>query len=325
MKKIRIFFSILLIFSIAAFSPLLYTNDIHTVQAASTIQISDKSLTLALGHYKTLRIYGTTRSVSWRSSNNWIASVSGSGKVTAKAPGTVTITASVAGKKLTCKVTVIRINKYTLTMTPGNTSNLSIIGTNSEVAWTSIDEAVATVSSTGKVTAIAPGVASVTAFVDGKEITSKITVVDISHKSIVLELGGWSGYVKTLKINGTTSPVSWSSGNKSVATVASTGKVTAKGAGSTVITASINGIKFTCNVKVLKMSTKEFTLKAGETKKLKIYGTTGEITWHSNDTDTAVVSSDGTVTAKAVGDATITGFVDGRKVTSHVTVVADTE
>ncbi|MHB8131814.1 MAG: Ig-like domain-containing protein [Mobilitalea sp.] len=321
MKKIRFIFSFILIFSIATFSTSLFTKDIVTAQAASNIQISDKSLALELGHYKTIKIYGTSAKASWSSSNSWVASVSSSGKVTAKAAGTATITASVNGKKINCKITVIRISKKALTMLPGKTSTLAITGTNSEVAWDSSNKKIANVSGSGKITANAPGTTTITASVDGKEITCKITVVGINHKAIVLELGGWSGYVKTLKINDTTSIITWSSSNKSIATVSSNGKVTAKRAGSATITASFDGIKFTSTVKVLKMSTKALNVKKGDTKTLEIFGTTSAITWTSNKNSVATVSSDGTVTPVAVGSATITGYVDGRKVTSKITVL----
>lgn len=319
MKKTRLFFSFILIFSIATFSTILFTKD--TAQAASTIYINDTTFALEVDHYRTLIIHGTTSRASWRSSNNWVASVSSNGKVTAKAPGTATITASVAGTKLTCKVTVVYINKKALTLTPGKTSTLTITGTKSKVTWNSSDKSVATVSSSGKITTITPGTATITASVAGKEITCKITVVNINYNSIVLELGGKTGFIKTLKINDTTSKITWSSSNKSVATVSSSGLVTAKGAGTATVTASVDGIKFTCKVKILKMSIKEFSLKPGDTKTLKISGTTSEVTWASNKKSVATVSSDGTVTPTAAGTATIMGYVDGRTVTSKVTVL----
>ena len=321
MKKIRIFFSFVLIFSIATFSPILFTNDITIAQAANTIQIKDKSLILEVDHYKTLRLSGTTKRASWSTSNNRVASVTSNGKVFAKAPGTATITAFVGGKKLTCKVTVIYLNKKTITMKPGKSSTLTVNGTKSKVSWHSSDESIATVSSSGKITSIAPGTATISASVEDRLLNCKLTVVDINHDAFVLELGGWSGYIKTLKIKGTTSKITWSSSNKAIATVSNIGKVTAKGAGSATITASVDGIKLTSKVKVLKMSTKEFTLEKGDTKTLKIYGTTSKVTWYSNDDSVATVSSNGKVTGKAVGSATIIGVVDGSEVESEVTIL----
>lgn len=329
MKKMKLFFSFLLIFSIATISTILLTKDIETAQAAGSIQLKDNSIVLEVDHYKTLRITGTTKKAYWSSSNSRVASVSSNGKVFANHTGTATITASVGGKKLTSKVKVIYVKKA-VTLTPGKTSTLTVTGTTSKVTWDSSDETIATVSNAGKVTAKAPGIATITASVDGKELTSKISVIAITkaagfdnspYNSAVLELNGTSGYIRKLKVIGTTSKITWTSNNRSVATVSSIGTVTAKGTGDATITTTVDGVKLTCKVKVLKISSKAFTLKVGETKKLKIYGTTSKITWLSNKETDAIVSDNGVVTAKAVGGATITGYVDGRNVTARVTIM----
>ncbi|MDF2538007.1 MAG: hypothetical protein K0S76_1028 [Herbinix sp.] len=54
-----------------------------------------------------------------------------------------------------------------------------------------------------------------------------------------------------LTISGTTSKVSWSSSKKTVATVSTSGTVTAKAEGKTTITASVSGKKYTCSVTVV--------------------------------------------------------------------------
>lgn len=317
MKKFRILCALLII--ISTFSNILFTKDIVTAQA-STIQLNSTSLTLELGHHQSLKVNGTTNNASWYSSNSKVATVSSKGNVTAYASGNTTITAIVAGKRLTCKVKVFQIYKKDFTLGAGQTYQYKVWGPYHSITWDTSDPSIATVSSSGVVTANTSGIATITANVDGFLLTSNVTVSDISNKSIVLELGGWSGYIKTLKVNNASSTVTWTSSNKAIATVSSSGKVTAKGVGSTIIIASVNGAKLTCNVKVLKMSTKDLILKTGDTKTLKIYGTTSKITWTSNYAAVATVSNDGTVTAVSTGTATITGFVDGRKVTSDVTV-----
>jgi chitinase len=321
MKKLRFVISFVLILSIAAFTAILFTKENYKAQAAGNIYINDTSITLEVDHYKTIRVHGTTSSIYWSSSNNNVASVSGSGKVIAKAPGTTNITASVAGRKITCKVNVIMINKKTVTLPSGNTSSLTITGAKSTPAWSTSNPKVATVSNDGKVTAVATGKATITATVDGKEVISKITVIGISNQSVVMEVGGWSGAVKTIKVNGTSSKITWSSSDNSVATVSPSGRITALSNGSATITASVDGAKLTCLVKVVQMSNSTVTLKKGETFKLEIFGTTSNIKWASYKRSVAVVSEDGTVTAIKSGKATIVGVVDGRIVRSKITVI----
>ncbi|HEX3023155.1 MAG TPA: FMN-binding protein [Lachnospiraceae bacterium] len=81
------------------------SNNIANIQAA-TINISKSKLTLYQGDTYKLKITGTTKTVKWTSSKTSVATVSSTGKVTAKKKGTTTVTATVDGKKYTCKVTV---------------------------------------------------------------------------------------------------------------------------------------------------------------------------------------------------------------------------
>lgn len=68
--------------------------------------------------------------------------------------------------------------------------------------------------------------------------------VKLSKSSLTLYVGKSA----TLKVNGTKSNVKWSSSNKSVATVTTKGKVTAKKAGSATITAKVSGKSLKCKV-----------------------------------------------------------------------------
>lgn len=70
--------------------------------------------------------------------------------------------------------------------------------------------------------------------------------VKISKNNIAL----YVGETATLKITGTKGKVTWTSSKKSVATVSSNGKVTAKGIGSATVTAKVDSKKYTCKVKV---------------------------------------------------------------------------
>ncbi|MBS7007907.1 glycoside hydrolase family 25 protein [Anaerostipes sp.] len=78
---------------------------------AKSIKLSKKSLSLKKGSSYTLKSYTEPKNsfpaVKWTSSGSSVASVSSSGKVTAKKVGTAVITAAGNGKKTSCKVTVI--------------------------------------------------------------------------------------------------------------------------------------------------------------------------------------------------------------------------
>jgi chitinase len=303
----------------ATLSILPFTKD-SSAQAASGIYLNETDLTLEVDHYKTLRVGGTSSKASWNTSDSRVASVSASGKVFAKAPGSATITATVNGQRLRCKVNVIFM-KENITLIKNQSTTLTVLGAKGEVAYSSNNPSVVSVTDSGKLTAKATGIATITATVDGKEITSKVSVIGMNHNAIVLELNGWSGFIKTLKVNNASSTVKWSSSNNAIATVAKDGRVRAQGAGTATITATVDGKKLTTSVKVLKASTKEFTLSKNDTKTLKIFGTDSKITWDSNKKSVATVSADGTVTPVSMGTASILAFVDGRKVTITVTVV----
>ncbi|BCN32582.1 Ig-like domain-containing protein [Anaeromicropila herbilytica] len=70
--------------------------------------ISKTKVSITNGYSATLKIAHATGDVRWASSNKSIATVSPKGKVTAKKIGTTTITATVKGRKLQCKVVVKR-------------------------------------------------------------------------------------------------------------------------------------------------------------------------------------------------------------------------
>ena len=129
--------------------------------------------------------------------------------------------------------------------------------------------------------------------------------------------------------------ITWTSSNTEVATVSSKGVVTAKGAGTTVITAmTYNDKTAKCTITVeqpvtnIDFSEKIVPLWIGETKGLivEVTPTTASntsVSWASSDDNVATVSSKGIVTAKGKGTCTITctaadGY--GAKTTCEVTV-----
>lgn len=77
---------------------------IETVEAATKLSCTKK--TIYEGDKFTLKITGTSKKVTWSSSNKKVVTVSDNGSVKGIKEGSAQITATVGGKKYTCKVTV---------------------------------------------------------------------------------------------------------------------------------------------------------------------------------------------------------------------------
>ncbi|MCC8051025.1 MAG: Ig-like domain-containing protein [Clostridiales bacterium] len=217
----------------------------------------------------------------------------------------------------TVEAASVKISKSKLTLVKGATSTLKITGTSAKVKWSSNKKSVATVSSKGKVTAKKKGTATITAKVNGKKYTCKVKVEapKISATSVTLI----KGETTTLKMSGTTKKVTWSSSDKSVATVSSKGKVTAKGAGTTTITAKVGGKNFTCSLTVaaraLTISSNSVSITdTGSDKVTLNFIASGTVSYKIADTSIVSCSWGSwsgydvplTITGKKVGSTTVT-------------------
>ena len=131
------------------------------------------------------------RSVKWSSSDPAVASVSVGGLVTGVKTGSATITATTVdgGYTAKCKITVgipvtsVKINTTARTMTAGSTFQMAAWpqptnATDRSVTWSSSNTGVAKVCSTGLVTAVKKGTATITVKTKdgGYTRTCKITV-----------------------------------------------------------------------------------------------------------------------------------------------------
>ncbi len=133
--------------------------------------------------------------LGWSSSDESVATVSVSGLVTGVAPGTVTITAQAglaasgtASVRVLAGVVSVAVSPTTGSLSPGQTLQLSATPrdagglpvTGASVTWSSGNNAVATVSLTGLVTAVADGQATITAESEGVTGTATITVSTVT-------------------------------------------------------------------------------------------------------------------------------------------------
>ena len=326
------------------------------------VSLNKSSLTLSEGETATLTATvtpsnATDKTVTWSSSNTSVATVSSSGVVTAKSIGsaTITVTTKDGNKTATCNVTVVvpvsgvSLDQTSLTMIPGDTQTLTATVTPSNasdktVTWTSSNTSVATVSSSGVVTAKTGGSATITVTTNdgGKTATCAVTVnvpvtgVSLNKNSLTLSEGDSQTLTATVApSNATDKTVAWASDNEAVAVVTTAGVVVAKTPGNAVITVTTNdGAKTaSCAVSVkprvtgVNLDNSSITLEVGSTKTLVATVVPSDaidksVTWSSNNTSVATVSTAGTVTAKSVGSAVITVRTNdgGKTATCNVTV-----
>ncbi len=254
----------------------------------SGVELDKSSLTLNVGDEKSLGVTvspsnASDKSLVWTSSDSSVVSVDSNGRVTAKKAGIATITVKTndGGFTDTVKVTVekeevevpevnvtgVTLNKSTLNLNVGGSSKLTATvkpsnATNKGVTWSSSDKSIATVDANGKVTAKKAGTVTITVTTkDGKytaECTVKVTEVKVTgvtlnKSTLKLTVGGSQKLTATVKpSNATNKGVTWSSSDKSIATVDSNGKVTAKKAGTVTITVTTKDGKYTakCTVTV---------------------------------------------------------------------------
>ena len=216
----------------------------------------------------------TNKNVTYATSNEKVATVSPEGLVTAVAKGTadITVTTADGNKTAVCKVTVniadqpttvavtgVTLNKTEATLTAkGQTVQLTATvapanATNKNVTYTTSNAAVATVSESGLVTAVAKGTADITVTTEdgNKTAVCKVTVsiadqpttvavtgVTLNKKEETLTAKG-----QTVQLTATVAPanatnknVTYTTSDETVATVSESGLVTAVAKGTADIT-----------------------------------------------------------------------------------------
>lgn len=342
---------------------------VEAVPAASVV-VAPATVSLLAGASRTLAATVldsagralTGRTVNWTTNAPTIANVSSTGVVLAIAPGVATITARSEGRTSTSRVTVTAVPVASVTVSPASVS-LAVAQTlpltarvadatgavlnGRTVAWSTSKASVATVdATTGIVTAVATGTATITATSEGKKGTATVTVATVPVANIQVTptnlamLEGESQRLKAtlLDANGkvlTGRAVSWIGGAPGVATVDSTGLVSAVATGSAVIVASSEGARTSVPISVAPItvanvvvspSTRllesgravQLTAKVTDIRGRVIAGKT--VTWTTSNPSRASVSATGRVVGIALGAVTVSASTDGVSGSSAVTV-----
>lgn len=325
----------------------------QTIHVAG-ISLDKTSLALKIGDTAILKAAvspdnATDKTVKWSSSNSRVVTVDSNGTVKAVGEGNATITVKTNdGKKTaTCSVEVtktkvsvtgVSLDKTSLNMTVGDHATLKAKvspadATDQSVKWTTSNEKVATVNSSGKVTAVGAGQAVITVTTNDGNNTAKCTVdvkqpvisvtgVSLTSTSLNMVVGQETTLIATVSPHNATDPsVTWKSSNSSVATV-NNGKVTAVGEGNATIIVTTNdgGKTAACTVSVkaktinvtgVSLNLSSWSGFIGNNVPLTATvtpsnATDKSLTWSSSNTTVATVDKDGVVRTVGLGEAVIT-------------------
>ena len=337
-----------------------------SIQAGQTAQ-------LGVRLYDANGVRVTGRQVAWSTNKAFVATVNEAGLVNGVAAGLATITASIDGANGYAAVRVsgvapapvpvasVSVSPATASMAVGETRQLTSttldannnVLTGRAVAWSTSDASVANVNSSGLVTAVAAGSATVTATSEGRAGTSAITVtvptpiiarVAVTPENSSLEQG------QTIQLHATAQNSSgqavpgqtfgWTSSNSGVASVNGSGLIMAVSAGTATITASTGGVSGTATITVtvpppptptvtnVSVAPATGNIQQGQTIQLNATArdANGNVmpgqtfSWTSDNSGIATVNSSGLVMAVGAGTATITASVSGVSGSATITV-----
>ena len=299
-------------------------------------------------------------SLQWVTTNAAVASVEG-GTITAHSAGSCVIGARVPGGKWAkCKVkvsnvgapTAVSVAKTAVTVAPGGSVTLSASvepsSASQSLTWKSADPAIVTVDGSGKVQAVGKGSTTVRVASAVNPSLYKTIRVTVSDGAVTAVTTGQTIYTvaagTTFNLQPKAEPASASqsftcvSSNDKIATVDADGTVHALAQGKAVIrvySAEDKSIYASVGVKVsgtapsgISFSTSEFYFAPGDGAKLvptlQPAGAKTGLTWKTSDSSVVDITSEGHLSAKKPGTATITvtTTVGGRTATVRVTVLS---
>ncbi len=291
------------------------------------------------------------KTVTWTSSDNAVATVDNSGNVSALAAGTAVISAKAGDVSASCEVIVvipaqsISLNKTALVIVEEQSFELTATvypedSTDKTLTWESSAPDVVKVED-GLLTALKPGQADITVSAGEVSAVCKVTVekkfvqvssVTLDKTSLDLVKGENATLVATVLPSDASEPsVTWTCSDEAVASVDASGKVTATGGGSAVISAKAGDITATCDVTVtvpvegVEIDPSSITLEVEENavlvaKVLPEDATDKSVSWSSSSSSVVKVDKDGNLSALKIGTATITVKASGHTATCAVTV-----
>ena len=246
-------------------------------QQVTGVSLSASDLTMNKGDTEVLSASvspdgAVERRPSWTSTNSNVCTVTQTGAVTGVGNGSASVVAlSASGAMASCNVTVVSpvtgvtIDKSSIALNKGATEQLSATvrpsdATNRSVQWGTSDTNICTVDSSGKVTAVGAGTATVTVmtqeggFYADCAVTVKTPVAGLilDKTTLTMKKDDTDRLTATVYPSGARPDVLWASSNSSICTVDQSGNVTAVKKGSAIVSATTKDGRYvaTCNVTV---------------------------------------------------------------------------
>jgi serine/threonine-protein kinase len=232
-----------------------------------------------------------------------------------------------------------------LAATPRSASDTRVDGV--RLRWESSDPAVATVDAAGVLTGHAPGTATITVTGGSARTTLDVVVVgatvatiDVTSPTEVRAGARAALSARALDRRGAAvdAPITWTSRNPSIATITDSGALTAVRHGAAVVVAAAGGVARAVTITITPPPVVDIAIDgmppalvvgASATLRAVVRSARSQSTdlvrtleWRSSDPSVAMVSGDGTVTARSPGQAVITATCDAIQGSSTLTVVS---
>ncbi|MGA8274259.1 MAG: Ig-like domain-containing protein [Candidatus Sulfotelmatobacter sp.] len=340
----------------------------------ASILVSPAASSLALGQSQQLTATGVfsdgskqdlTPSVTWTSAQSSVATINAAGLAWGRQTGSTQLMAT-SGSGVTASSTItvtpaivvsIAVSPPSVSLPSGEAQQLTAVATFSDgsqqnvtnaAAWSIAPSGVASVNTSGMLTAKASGTGAITAWLGSASGSNTLTVSAAVMMSISVSPPSASvpkGQAQQLTAVATfsdgsqqniTAAVVWSATPQSIATVSATGAVTAQAVGSATVTASTNSMSgsgaLTVSPAVLTsiaIAPANASILLGATKQLASTGTfsdgttqdlTKSATWSSANSTLVSISSVGLAAGNAVGTVVISANSNGQTGSTNLTV-----
>lgn len=224
----------------------------------------------------------------WTTSNDKVVIVAQSGEIAGVKPGKATITAQVGKQKAKAEITVkakpLSLSETKIEMDEESDEALSINNyENQKVEWSSSDKSIATVEN-GIIHAKKEGTVTITATIDKKDYTCKVTVhklIKVIDQKEMTVIKGGQGQLTITNVD--PEKIKWDTSNYGIATVAN-GTVYGLKTGKATITGKVGKKTYTCKVTVVRNPDTETKTKAADISLggIEVLNTKGKVLYKSS-------------------------------------------